>query len=82
MKAKKVQVPDGMTLVKQESIDAMADNIVLIAQAATAIEKRLTRRALLVLIKEGCSRSIRIDDIGIVLNSIQNLDVFVKKPAK
>lgn len=67
-------------LVDKNSIEAMAESIVEIARAARAMETRLTRRAIVVLIqdKTGGARGVSHENINKVLNAIQELNVYVK----
>lgn len=67
-------------LVNKDSVEAMADNIAAIAKAARAMETRLTRRALILLINDltGGSKGVSYANIEQVLKALQDLDVYVK----
>lgn len=76
-------VPEGMSLVKAESLEALADNIAAVAAAARVMgESRLHRAAIVLLVQESAPTKIGKDKINIVIDALQRLDTAYLKPKK
>lgn len=75
--------PEGMVLVSEASMDAMADNIAKIAAAIKRMDTKLTEGALIALIQYSASRRLSYQNVSMVLHALRNLDSrTLKKPAK
>lgn len=74
----KTAVPEGYKLVSVAAIEALAENISTVAQAARAMETRLTRACLVTLIQGKTPLTMGRNPINAVLNALQDLDVYVK----
>ncbi len=78
----KNQAPEGMTLVKSESIEALADNIAAVAIAARRMDERLNREAIAVLVQKSMPFDMGLVKINAVIDALQHLDKRYLKPKK
>lgn len=66
--------------LKPESVEILAENLKVIADSfKKVLNSGLSKRAIIVLIKDRCSNSLSMNQIETVLDEAANLDKFLKK---